>query len=662
MLASLMLCWLLLYAMLASALCYTGFCSTYAGFRSTYAGFRSTVCWLPTYAGFPIVKLAYTLECLCLSHERSKCRAKGTDIHLSMLQQGWSAKESKIPYLEVGKLLLQWRPPASARNTKVKMTPWWMKKPKMSSVTMPRSPSPIADPSPEPMTMDMDVGHSYEDEDTPQVTEPHTNQWEVELDLDRDLIISSYPRGMAGTVHLKAKLSKNERYAMEIGSQSQGNVCTPFMLSLDWEVARWAKIHSPSSTSFMELMAIKGCTRTLFRNPDFAPHLLFAPKRHYADEEKSERMYHDMNTGSWWWKMQAVVEKDKPGATIVPVLVSTDKTQLTTFRNKTAYPIYMTIGNIPKIIQWKMSLSAYLLLGYLPTAKLEQETNKAKRKWLIANLYHACMWHILEPLISAGKNGVFMSTAASDVYRTHPIFASFIGNYPKQVLTTCMLTGNCPRCGTTNDDLGDFGPGDVHEARSLDEALLVLNSFHLDPVHFLQASSQICMKPVPHPFWLDLPHSNIYWSITPNVLHQLYQGIFKHLKTWILSACDPAEIDAQCRRLFPNHHICLFMKGISSLSHSLTRFHANNGIFINLGIRKHFNLPKLHFMSHYVELIRDFGTTDNFNTQYTERLHIDLMKDAYAATNHKDKGMQMTTWLDQRERVGKTPDTSDNGA
>ncbi|KAF8267377.1 hypothetical protein EI94DRAFT_1786482, partial [Lactarius quietus] len=48
---------------------------------------------------------------------------------------------------------------------------------------------------------------------------------------------------------------------------------------------------------------------------------------------------------------------------------------------------------------------------------------------------------------------------------------------------------------------------------------------------------------------------------------------------------------------------------------------------------------------------RVFGTTDNFNTQYTEHLHIDLVKDAYAATNHKDEGEQMTTWNDCKERV-----------
>jgi len=48
-------------------------------------------------------------------------------------------------------------------------------------------------------------------------------------------------------------------------------------------------------------------------------------------------------------------------------------------------------------------------------------------------------------------------------------------------------------------------------------------------------------------------------------------------------------------------------------------------------------------------LIEYFGTTDNYNTEYTERLHIDLAKDAYRATNFHDEISQMTTWVHQKE-------------
>ena len=54
-------------------------------------------------------------------------------------------------------------------------------------------------------------------------------------------------------------------------------------------------------------------------------------------------------------RMQKTVEADKPGATIIPVIISSDKTQVTLFRNKSAYPVYMTIGNLPKSIRRKPS-------------------------------------------------------------------------------------------------------------------------------------------------------------------------------------------------------------------------------------------------------------------------------------------------------------------
>jgi len=87
------------------------------------------------------------------------------------------------------------------------------------------------------------------------------------------------------------------------------------------------------------------------------------------------------------------------------------------------------------------------------------------------------------------------------------------------------------------------------------------------------------------------------------------------------------------------------------LDESLKRFHENKHAFVALGIRSDFNLPKLHSLAHYVDLIKLFGTTDNYNTKYTERLHIDLAKDAYHATNHRDEYMQMTVWLERREKI-----------
>ncbi|KAH9914263.1 uncharacterized protein B0H18DRAFT_1145653 [Fomitopsis serialis] len=88
-----------------------------------------------------------------------------------------------------------------------------------------------------------------------------------------------------------------------------------------------------------------------------------------------------------------------------------------------------------------------------------------------------------------------------------------------------------------------------------------------------------------------------------------------------------------------------------ALERSLSEFHAKKDVFIRLGIRDNFLLPKLHMMTHYVRAIKLYGTTDNYNTESTERLHIDFAKEAYRATNHKDEFPQMTQWLERRKKM-----------
>lgn len=46
------------------------------------------------------------------------------------------------------------------------------------------------------------------------------------------------------------------------------------------------------------------CVKALFGAPEFASDLIFRPVRHYADEGRKTRVYHDMHTGDWWWSMQ----------------------------------------------------------------------------------------------------------------------------------------------------------------------------------------------------------------------------------------------------------------------------------------------------------------------------------------------------------------------
>ncbi|THV03159.1 hypothetical protein K435DRAFT_817339 [Dendrothele bispora CBS 962.96] len=515
-------------------------------------------------------------------------------------------------------------------------------------------------------------------------------------------------------------------------SGSNENIWAPFNSQMDWEVARWAKMRGTGSTAFSDLLAIDGvhealglsyrnsdelhkiidsnipiqrpsftraevviageafdlykrnildCIRALYGSPEHAQYLCITPERHYSDADKTCRLYHDIHTGKWWWNTQKALEQQKPGATVVPVILSSDKTQVTLFRNKSAYPVYLTIGNLPKEIRRKPSQQGQILLGYLPTTKLDHIKNKASRRRTMANLFHACMSHLVAPLKSAGQDGVPMESGDGVKCRCHPILAAYVADYPEQILTGCAFYGDCGSCECPRDELGDY-PCCFHR-RNHQIAVDAVKLVGTD--EWIEACREANIKPVQHPFWENLPYTDIFRSITPDVLHQLYQGVMKHLID---------EIDARVRRLPLNHGIRHFHKGISTLSRvtgaehkqicalllgliidtpslsahqskklvSATRslldflylarcpIHNDNTLLLLEAALQDFHDNKSIFITLHAP-IRYYGTTDNYSTETTERLHINFAKDAYRASNKKDEYAQMTKWLERREKI-----------
>jgi len=375
-----------------------------------------------------------------------------------------------------------------------------------------------------------------------------------------------------------------------------------------------------------------------------------------------------------------------------------------------AYPIYLTIGNIPKDIRQKPSCHAQILIGYIPTTSFQGVTSKAGRRRALGNLFHACMENVLSPITSCGGLGVAIVSADGIWHRCHLILATFVGDYPEQALVTCTYNGRCPKCQVPDNQLGEYGAFPSHVQT---DALSIYHLANGDASTFHRACREAGLKPVFHPFWVSHQFTDIFLSITPDILHQMLQGVMKHIIKWLSCATvfGPVNINARCQCLPPNHSITPLTKGITTLScvtgkehknicrillglviglsllggqassrvikavralldflylaqflshttntlrrleDSLALLHNNKTVFVDLGTRGNFHIPKLHSLLHYESSIRLFGTTDNYNTEQTERLHIDFTKDAYHATNHKDEYMQMTTWLERREKV-----------
>ncbi|KAI0688324.1 hypothetical protein BC835DRAFT_1550045 [Cytidiella melzeri] len=444
------------------------------------------------------------------------------------------------------------------------------------------------------------------------------------------------------------------------------------------------------------------CIRELLSNPSFACHMKYAPERRYEDEWMKKPILSEMWSGTWWESVQNLLP---PGATVVPVILASDKTQLSNFSgDKSAWPVYLTIGNIEKAVRRSPSYHATVLLGYLPVSKMEC-FSKSKRLLATYQLFHDCMRSLLAPLIKAGKDGVEMVCADGFLRKVYPVLAAYIADHPEQCLVACCQQNHCPRCLVKPERRGQ--PVESPLRNPAETASMIretLRSGGQKPRGFEEAGLQAI-----DPFWKNLPYCNIFACMTPDLLHQLHKGMFKdHTVKWA-TACVDGKEDEVDRRFctMPTHpDLRHFHKGISlvsqwtgneykhmekvflgvvagsadtdvvkavravldfisyahfethtndflsGLNDAWTRFHSYKQVFVRLGVRKDFNgIPKLHSMTHYLESIRLLGTADGYNSEGPERLHIDFAKVGYRASNRKQYIHQMTVWLDRQDAV-----------
>jgi len=204
-------------------------------------------------------------------------------------------------------------------------------------------------------------------------------------------------------------------------------------------------------------------------------------------------------------------------ATIVLLIVLSNKTQLTLFQDKQVYLVYLMIGNIPKAICQKPLLHAQLLMGYIPTTKLQGISNKSTQHHALANLFYSCMDVILGPIASYGETGLPIMSSDRVWQRCHPIFAIFIGDYPEQALVTCTYYGQCPKYTVPPDELGEYKTFLCPmQSKAINTYLLAdngdIHTFHL-------ACCEAGLKPIFRPFWASLPLVNIFISITLDILY-----------------------------------------------------------------------------------------------------------------------------------------------
>lgn len=467
--------------------------------------------------------------------------------------------------------------------------------------------------------------------------------------------------------------------------------------------------------------------KALWGDPALAKHLVYKPVKIFQGKTHIEerRIYNEMWTGGLWNAVQVCIRiapcsTAKPllkevlpvGGTLAPVIIASDKTRLTQFSgNKSAYPVYLTIGNLPKSLRRKPSARACVLIAYLSVDKPSDGLSKMALRVRNYELFHRSMATILEPLKAAGKpNGPGVEMVGGDgaVRRVYPILSTYVADYPEQCLITCTKSGTCPRCRQKADELQESSPSEARKQGWTEgvirEAREAFRRGRRKSVHTTCMECDVAGGNY-DPFWVGFPCVDIHRCISPDILHQLYQGVLKHLIGWVQEVMGEDELDARIRCLPPACGVRHFKDGISKLaqvsgterkhiarillsclvgkidsegikacrsllsfihlaqysSHDeetlrylqeeLDNWHKYRSYFIRKDIREDFNIPKFHSLLHYIESIRWLGTTDNYNTEMFERLHIDFAKEGWKASNKRDHFPQMVKWLSRQEKI-----------
>ncbi|KAH5469864.1 hypothetical protein HBI22_186110 [Parastagonospora nodorum] len=340
------------------------------------------------------------------------------------------------------------------------------------------------------------------------------------------------------------------------------------------------------------------------------------------------------------------------GATVVPIIISVDKTQLLLILGDVAaWLVYVIIGNLSP--------------GFIPTTKIRDPLLKSQ-------VYYYCMGKLLSPLENAAKSGILLACADGRIRQCYPTICAILADYEEQVLLTSVKKNRyCTRCTVAPDDREDLCRSYLWRTEQFTQLQQerCLNKGHDDFVHLVDC------------FGWKHYNFNIHVSLATDTLHLLLKGLVMKMldfmqdmlddiypssrKTWDNSTTPVTQESGstQLNERFQQKAIIQQLMAVVSLlfvskapfalhfiravcdlvTLAMNVFKEEFRVYRRtLGEEKNFNYPKWHALTHIIQDIRMYGALDGIYTGANSEAHyITMVKQFYSMTNKKEYILQI---------------------
>ena len=224
---------------------------------------------------------------------------------------------------------------------------------------------------------------------------------------------------------------------------------------------------------------------------------------------------------------------------MVPIIGMSDETKLTNFSgDKKAWPVYMTIGNLPWSIRNRPRSMAIRLLGLLPIPPKLAKSSRADnlQRLINADTLRGVFELIFVPLNGPAREGATIDCAAGKIRRCFPIMSGWIADHMENVTPHWIKSKACPKCEVPREELGsgaghhratDYARYERYERENQppdSETHDAAHARYTNETHGIKKGQSIFQGLVT----VSTPDLH-----KPDMLHTIYLGLFKHMMDWI---------------------------------------------------------------------------------------------------------------------------------